>query len=197
MAQQGGTPRPSHAPSKVADSAIDYLLIALVQHYQHQDLGPPLQLALASIGFRIGRQLGERLTKDRPPMLEQLDIMKWVCKELWNEVFKKGIDNLRTNHRGTFVLRDTQFRWTQRLSQNLVSRPERASANELAADHIVLPCALIKGALAALGCDATVTADATTLPQCDFTVVIAQPQVQLQLNAAAQQSSTAGPRPSS
>jgi hypothetical protein len=105
-------------------------------------------------------------------MLDQLEILKWVCKDFWTELFKKSIDNLRTNHRGTYVLRDTQFRWTLRLSQNLVSHPERLSANDLAAVYLVLPCAAIRGALAALGMEVTVTADATTLPQCDFTVVV-------------------------
>lgn len=181
--------------------------MAVVQHYQQQEFGPPpqvrfnflyfnfllfyatynqintitptytyelylFQVALSAIGYRVGHLLAERLTKDRPPMIDQLDVLKWVCKELWVETFKKSVDNLRTNHRGTYVLRDTQFRWTLRLSQNLVANPERIGPNELAANYLLLPCALIRGALAALGLEATVTADATTLPQCDFTVVV-------------------------
>jgi hypothetical protein len=105
-------------------------------------------------------------------MLEALDAMKFLCKEFWAEAFHKGVDNLRTNHRGTFVLRDTQFRWVARLAQNLVGQAGRAGANELAADYLVLPCAVIRGALGALGLDAAVSADATALPQCDFTVVV-------------------------
>ena len=125
----------------------------------------------------MGRQLAERYARDaaRAPLLLLLDspleIVKFVCKEFWGEVFRKSIDNLRTNHRwvgeggggsrgggfgasgptgtagvlclllpcpnsapccptapspiplashrrGTFVLRDTQFRWLTRLSQN-------------------------------------------------------------------------------
>ncbi|KAL4518187.1 hypothetical protein Ndes2526A_g01364 [Nannochloris sp. 'desiccata'] len=148
------TPRSSVSPKldmqgRVSDSSLDYLLISLVQHYQQQTAGPPSQVALSAIGFRLGRVLAERLARDRPPMLDQLEILK-----------------------GTYVLRDTQFRWTLRLSQNLVSQPERLSPNDLAAVHLVLPCAAIRGALAALGMEATVTADATTLPQCDFTVVV-------------------------
>lgn len=45
---------------------------------------------------------------------------------------------------------------------------------ELAADHLLLPCAIVRGALAALGLEAAVTADATSLPQVDFTVVLRQ-----------------------
>ena len=131
-----------------------------------------MQVALSAIGYRVGNLLAERLTRDRPPMIEQLDVLKWICKELWVETFKKSVDNLRTNHRGTYVLRDTQFRWTLKLRQTLVANPERIGPNELAANYLVLPCALIRGALASLGLEATVTADATTLPQCDFTVVV-------------------------
>lgn len=134
-----------------------------------------MQSALDAVGFNLGRVLAERVTHDRAPMVEQIEAMKWLCKDLWTEVFRKSIDNLRTNHRGTFVLRDTMFPWTARLSQNLVAQPERESPNELAADFLVLPCGLIRGALDALGLEATVSADATALPQCDFTVVMHAP----------------------
>ena len=70
-----------------------------------------LQAAVDAIGYRVGQRLAERYARDRPPMVEPLDVMKFVCKELWSEAFHKAVDNLRTNHRGTFVLRDTQFRW--------------------------------------------------------------------------------------
>jgi hypothetical protein len=57
------------------------------------------QAALEAIGYRVGQQLMERYTRDKAPMPEVLDVMKFVCKELWVEVFGKSIDNLRTNHR--------------------------------------------------------------------------------------------------
>ena len=28
-----------------------------------------------------------------------LDVMQFICKEFWNEVYRKAIDKLRTNHR--------------------------------------------------------------------------------------------------
>ena len=77
------------------------------------------------------------------------------------------------------MLRDTQFRWVARLSQNMAPPqppgqppPAALPKTELAADFLVLPCAIVRGALAHLGLDCTVTADATSLPQCDFTVVV-------------------------
>jgi trafficking protein particle complex subunit 6 len=136
------------------------------------------QAAIDAIGQRVGRQLAERHTCGRPPFIEQLDVVKFLCKEFWTELFRKGVDNLRTNHRGTYVLRDVQFRWLARLSQNQMP-PQLgmpvlppAPKNELAADYLVLPCAILRGALAQLGLECTVAADATSLPQCDFTVVV-------------------------
>lgn len=122
------------------------------------------------------------------------------------------------------MLRDTQFRWLVRLSQNLMPSqmglpvPAALPKSELAADYLVgiqgvlpcccappccmrsrprrrpiaascwrrtrplpacpaqvLPCAIVRGALAGLGHEAAVTADATSLPQVDFTVVLRQP----------------------
>jgi hypothetical protein len=78
------------------------------------------------------------------------------------------------------VLRDTQFRWLARLSQNQMPAalgqplPAPAAKADLAADFLLLPCALVRGALAQLGWEASVTADAASLPQVDFTVVIRQ-----------------------
>lgn len=57
------------------------------------------QAALDAVGERVGRQLAERYCRDRPPLTEALEVMKWLCKEFWGEVFRKGVDNLRTNHR--------------------------------------------------------------------------------------------------
>lgn len=40
-----------------------------------------------------------RYTKERPRFSEHLEAIKFVCKDFWYEVFKKQIDNLKTNHR--------------------------------------------------------------------------------------------------
>lgn len=54
---------------------------------------------LEGLGFRVGQGLCERFSKDKPRFTEPLDIIKFVCKDLWMAVFKKQIDNLKTNHR--------------------------------------------------------------------------------------------------
>lgn len=40
----------------------------------------------------------KRFTKDWPAFKDDLDIMKFLCKDFWSGIFKKQIDNLRTNH---------------------------------------------------------------------------------------------------
>ena len=50
-------------------------------------------------GYRLGRGLAEVFTRERGRFANQLDVMKFICKELWPLVFKKQIDNLKTNHR--------------------------------------------------------------------------------------------------
>lgn len=37
--------------------------------------------------------------RDRPRFTDNLDVIKFLCKDLWTVLFKKQIDNLKTNHR--------------------------------------------------------------------------------------------------
>ena len=39
-----------------------------------------------------------RLTRDSPSFKDELDVMKFVCKDFWTKVFRRQVDNLRTNH---------------------------------------------------------------------------------------------------
>ncbi|XP_077888027.1 trafficking protein particle complex subunit 6A isoform X3 [Ictidomys tridecemlineatus] len=84
---------------------------------------------LESMGFRVGQALGEsislgpslpcpalpspalpsRLPRDTPAFREELDVLKFLCKDLWVAVFQKQMDGLRTNHQGTYVLQDNSF----------------------------------------------------------------------------------------
>jgi hypothetical protein len=43
-------------------------------------------------------------------------MIKFICKDLWHVLFRKQIDNLKTNHRGTFVLTDNKFPALARMS---------------------------------------------------------------------------------
>lgn len=58
-----------------------------------------MYVRLERLGFRVGEGLTERFSRDRPRFTDQLDVIKFLCKDLWTVVFKKQIDNLKTNHR--------------------------------------------------------------------------------------------------
>ena len=40
-----------------------------------------------------------RFSRDRPRFTDTLDVIKFLCKDMWTLVFRKQIDNLKTNHR--------------------------------------------------------------------------------------------------
>lgn len=156
-----------------AESCNELLLAELQAHYRRQDdgMGPPGTAAIEAIGFRVGRQLVERYSKDRSRMAEPLDVIKFICRDFWTEVFKKQVDNLRTNHRGTYVLRDNSFRWTLKLAAGPPSSP---GGTMVLRDQLVYPCALIRGALSQLGVEAQVSADPSNAPTVEFNMYIRQ-----------------------
>lgn len=66
-----------------SESCIDYLALELVAHYRSQQAGgPPLAAAIEAIGLRVGRQLIERYTKDKAPLLDQLEVGALVPTKL-------------------------------------------------------------------------------------------------------------------
>lgn len=55
--------------------------------------------------------LPRRLVLDKnPKFVDTLEIMKFICKEFWLKVYHKQIDNLKTNHRGIYLLEDYSFK---------------------------------------------------------------------------------------
>lgn len=170
-------------------------------------------------GYRVGRSLAEVITRDMARLTNQLSVLKFVCKELWVLVYGKPIDNLKTNHRGTYVLIDNNFQPCERMgsagnlplnvfyaspgvnggvnsttsissgfsngisggsslqqSQNqqnqVQSNSSTATAGTMsaAAPYIWFPLGVIRGALAALGVEATVSFVATQSPAVSFNV---------------------------
>ncbi|PWN93008.1 hypothetical protein FA10DRAFT_298450 [Acaromyces ingoldii] len=123
---------------------------------------------LEAIGAHVGSAFAERLSRDRPPFSATLDVVKFVCKDVWTACFDKQVDNLRTNHRGVYVLQDNHFRPLLRLSTTMAAGPGAlAPATRL---HLAYPSGVIRGALARLGVPATVVAETSQVPQCTFHV---------------------------
>ena len=110
--------------------------------------GAPLGLSLSAsdlelLGFNAGFRLIERLTRESPKFKDELDLMKFVCKDFWGAVFRKQVDNLRTSHQGVYVLQDNAFRFLARVSQG-------RQHLEQAPKFVVFTCGLLRGSLANL-----------------------------------------------
>lgn len=141
----------------VDDSLIDFLHIELVDAMPDK---------LDEVGFITGFRYVERLTMDMLRFHDQeLDVMKFICREFWSSIFHKQVDNLRTNRSGQYVLHENKFRFITKMS----------SGNQyldLMPKYLAFTCGLIRGALADFGIEATVSGDATKPPACIFNVQI-------------------------
>lgn len=120
---------------------------------------------LETLGYRVGQGLLERFSRDRPRFNDTLDVIKFVCKDLWTLVFRKQVDNLKTNHRGVYVLTDNNFRPFSRMSAEAGGQ-----AVLRAQPFLWFPCGIVRGALAAMGINATVQAETNELPGAVFQI---------------------------
>ncbi|KAG5056139.1 hypothetical protein JHK85_008649 [Glycine max] len=165
---------------EVSESCIDSLLTEMVACYCNRFYANKPELAarrIEAIGYQVGHQLSERYTMDRPRFTDHLEAIKFICKDFWSELFKKQIDNLKTNHRGTFVLQDNKFRWLARMSidpstenvspvEDITSPTAESKAAQAMSMHLYFPCGIIRGALSNLGIPCAVSADISNLPAC-------------------------------
>jgi len=160
--------------AECAESLFDYLFAAMIDALRTGgDQGPRNDELLAetvrAIGFDVGYRLAESTAQGRvlPADALEVNVMKFICKEFWIEIFKKQIDKLQTNNQGVFVLRDAKFRWLAPFTA------DDEATRRAAATVLNFPCGLIKGALENLGITSTVQAEvAPAVPSCSFTIKI-------------------------
>ncbi|KAF8380805.1 hypothetical protein HHK36_028299 [Tetracentron sinense] len=176
---------------EVSESCVDSVIIEMVSAYCNRFYVNKPDLAarrIEAIGYQVGLQLSEsytrillvaRYTMERPRFSDHLEAIKFICKDFWSELFKKQIDNLKTNHRGTFVLQDNRFRWLTRMSSDPSTAntdssqdPSVATAENKSTQatsmHLYFPCGIIRGALSNLGIPCAVSADISNLPACEL-----------------------------
>ncbi|XP_071742916.1 trafficking protein particle complex subunit 6b isoform X2 [Lepeophtheirus salmonis] len=145
---------------------LDLLHIELVAHFVSQkDKIDEALSTLEAIGFNTGYRLIERLTRDSLKFKDELDLMKFICKDFWVSVFRKQIDNLRTNHQGVYVLQDNTFKFLNKISDG-------KQYLEFAPRYMAFTCGLLRGTLANLGIVSVVTADVTSMPSVKFQVKV-------------------------
>lgn len=130
----------------------------------------------ATVGFRLTERLAEHKTWNvqqndvaAAVAAQQLEAVKFLCKEVWMELFNKQIDKLQTNHRGVFVLKDLNLRYLRSFP---TSEASRVSAIRL----LAFPCGVIRGALANLGIPSVVScdflADGANMAACSFNIKV-------------------------
>lgn len=119
------------------------------------------------------------------PVPDPLETVKFICKDVWIALYDKQVDNLRTNHRGVYVLHDNAFRPLAKISGSgddkevarmvhFVSLSRKARADAIAEAHhpppqfLAFPAGIIRGALANLGISCTVSGESLGLPQSAF-----------------------------
>lgn len=182
-------------PTQVSDAAMEFLMTEVLRYVERST--PPAgdtegqaifakEMAAAKMermGYSVGFRLCERLSQNRTfaatavgkdaasvAAAAQLEAVKFLCKEIWTEVFRKQIDKLQTNHRGVFVLKDLELRWLTRLPTS------QESARVVAIQLLAFPCGIIRGALANLGVPALVScdflADGQNMSACSFNIKI-------------------------
>ncbi|KAH3665651.1 hypothetical protein OGAPHI_003839 [Ogataea philodendri] len=126
-------------------------------------------------GYEIGYKITDCLIYKKSveegvniQLVDVLEVMKFICRDVWRMFYLKQMDNLRTNHIGTFVLIDNHFRPLLNVSS------ANGDADTLAKiqPYLQLPCGLIRGILASLGISALVKAEVieNSLPAVSFNV---------------------------
>ncbi|KAJ2399063.1 Peptidyl-prolyl isomerase cwc27 [Coemansia sp. RSA 2559] len=133
-----------------------------------KELMEQVYVKLEMVGFRVGRRLAERFAPLNRRLTDTLDVVKFVCKDVWVMLFNRQIDNLKTNHRGIYVLQDNKFKWFLRMSGNSGG----AAAARRAQPYIWLPCGIIRGVLDSFGVSTVVIAETLGLPQCTFQIKV-------------------------
>ncbi|QSL67101.1 hypothetical protein MERGE_001490 [Pneumocystis wakefieldiae] len=152
------------SPQVRRDLGFEASSLAAIQH--EDDEREAIYGRLELLGFKVGQRLVERFSQNKPRFMEPLDIIKFICKDIWMLLFKKQIDNLKTNHKGVYVLTDYSFSWFLRMSTKVGGQ----DAIDKAQIFLWFPCGMLRGILTNLGEQCTVIADTANFPGCTFQI---------------------------
>ncbi|KAJ3396345.1 Trafficking protein particle complex subunit 33 [Lobulomyces angularis] len=147
---------------EVNATVLDLIMIESAQYFITNNDAEIAYYKLESIGYKVGLSLSEKLTREKSRFLDNLDVVKWICKEFWIILFKKQIDNLKTNHKGVYVLTDTNFKWFQKMS----AKGGQQETTKQMFPFLAFPCGVLRGVLCNLGVDCVVIGEVTAIPQC-------------------------------
>lgn len=108
---------------------------------------------LRNIGFEIGDKITQLLVFSNNPNLQfkdmdLLSVMKFICRDVWRQMFNKQIDNLKTNHRGTFYLFDYDY---QPIQQFALDGESSEKELQMVRPFLEIAVGVIKGVLSSIG----------------------------------------------
>ncbi|XP_008584833.1 PREDICTED: trafficking protein particle complex subunit 6A [Galeopterus variegatus] len=149
----------------MADALLfEFLLTEMVAELWPQDPDPArggrkMNLSvLEGMGCHVGQALGERLPQEMLAFREELDALKFLCKDLWVAVFQKQMDSLCPSHQ-----------WSLSMASGLQYLDE-------APKFLAFTCGGPRGTLSTLGIESLVTASVAALCACKFQAVIQKSQ---------------------
>ena len=164
-------------PIKIDDSIFYYLMHSYINSlYQNENKEMnDKAYELEKFGENLGRNINERVSVDllekfirdkEKQDIRNLEYIKFICKEFWIYVFGKAIDRLQTNHKGTFFLTDSNFKFLSRIKD----KKDEAKAYLLFSLKFIK--SLVRGALSAFSLDADVNMETTNDVEYAFVIRI-------------------------
>lgn len=114
-----------------------------------------------------------RTQRDKGRFPTDVETVRFLCKEFWQELNGKTADGLHRNknNKGLFQVEDKNLRFLARISSDANS----TTVKEEAQKYTVLPCGIIKGALESFGYEAHVKCQITTIPGVAFSITLKEP----------------------
>lgn len=87
----------------------------MVKNKSNNDILKLLKSCGYGIGVKLGLNYGCKFDKVSQDIVFKI---RYICKEIWNDLFGKIIDTLQTDHEGVFILHDNDFQLFQTVSSN-------------------------------------------------------------------------------
>lgn len=157
---------------KVSEITLDSTIAGGVEIFDSEHLNSEdVYYKVEQYGFSIGLRLAEILiyknsNNEILKNLELLNIMKFVCRDVWKLIYGKQMDNLRTNHRGTFVLIDNSFKNFNRFDSPIDFNDTLTKSKP----YLWIPTGIIRGVLKSFGVESIVTPEITKFPSVSFNI---------------------------
>lgn len=158
--------------TKTAELSLDPLIAGNVEELDSEFLNSEgVYYKVEEYGFSIGLRIAEILIYQNSnneilKNLELLNIMKFVCRDVWKLMYSKQMDNLKTNHRGTFVLIDNNFEYFQRFDSPL----DFEDTLEKMKPYLYIPSGIIRGVLKSFGVESIVTPEVNKNSSVSFNI---------------------------